>query len=149
MGIGVFIDRKHQPTNAEVLEVIGSKLSLWQELTRYIRERYPAQEDFKFLYGKNYGWALRFRIKGQLLTSLYPAKGGFTAQINLSSEAIDKAQSMTLGKNVKKAIERASSYPEGRWLFISVETTKDFLDIQRLLALRVETKRLLKEQSIQ
>ena len=115
---------------------IGDKLPLWRELIKYIREKYPVQEDFKFLYGKNYGWALRFRIKGQLLTSLYPAKGGFTAQVNLSEEAVEKVQSLKPGKNVQQAIERANPYPEGRWLFVSVESEVDLGDIKRMLALK-------------
>lgn len=142
MGVGIFSDKQLRPTNAEVLATIGDKLPLWQELIRYIREKYPVQEDFKFLYGKNYGWALRFRVKGQLLTSLYPVKDGFTAQINLSSEAVEKALSLKAGKNVQQAIARANHYPEGRWLFVNVESEKDLKDIQRLLALRTETKLL-------
>ena len=144
MSIGVFTDKKHQPADAEVLEAIGVRLPLWQDLVRFIRETYPAQEDFKFLYGKTYGWALRFRIKGQVLTSLYPTQGGFTAQVNLSPEAVEQAQSMELGHNVQQAIERANPYPEGRWLFIPVESEEDVRDVQRLLALRVETKHLQK-----
>ena len=139
MGIGIFTDKKQRPTDIEVLDAIGAKLPLWQELIRYIREKYTVQEDFKFLYGKNYGWALRFRIKGQLLTSLYPVKGGFTAQINLSSEAVEKVQRLKLGKNVQQAIAQAKSYPEGRWLFIFVESEKDLKDIQQLLVLRKDT----------
>ncbi len=142
MSIGAFSDKTHQPTDAEVLEAIGPRLSIWQELVHFVREKYPIQEDFKFLYGKNYGWALRFRIKGKLLISLYPAEGGFTAQVNLSSEAVEKAQRMKLGKNVQQAIAQAHPYPEGRWLFIPVESEKDYRDIQRLLALRVDTKHL-------
>jgi len=141
MGIGIFTDKKHRPTDVEVLDAIDDKLPLWQELIRHIREKYPVQEDFKFLYGKNYGWALRFRIKGQLLTSLYPVKGGFTAQINLSPEAVEKVQSLKPGKNVQQAIAQATPYPEGRWLFVSVESEKDLRDIQRLLALRAQPKR--------
>lgn len=140
MGIGIFTDKAHRPADDEVLAAIGDKLPLWQELIRYIREKYPVEEDFKFLYGKNYGWALRFRIKGQLLTSLYPAKGGFNAQINLSEEAVEKVPSLKPGKNVQKAIERANPYPEGRWLFVSVESEKDLRDIQLLLALRTGAK---------
>lgn len=149
MSVGVFIDKKQQPTDAEVHKAIGSKLSLWQELIQDIRERYPSQEDFKFLYGKDYGWAVRFRIKGQLLISLYPSNDGFMAQINLSSEAIEIAQRMNLGTNVQQAIARANPYPEGRWLFILVESGNDLQDIRQLLELRVKTKRLLKEQSTQ
>jgi len=142
MSVGVFTDKKHHPTETEILEAIGSKLSMWKDLIRFIRENYPAQEDFKFLYGKNYGWGLRFRIKGQLLTSLYPGKDGFSVQVNLSPEAIEKAQSMKLGQSAQQVIDRAHPYPEGRWLFIPIESEKDICDIKQLLALRVETKGL-------
>jgi len=143
MSIGLFTDKKHQPTDTEIHKAIGSRLSLWQELIRYIREGYAVQEDLKFLYGKNYGWAQRFRVKRQLLTSLYPTEGGFTAQVNLGPEAIEKAQSMELGKNVRQAITRAHPYPEGRWLFVPVESEEDLRDVQRLLELRVNTRRLM------
>jgi len=142
MGVGMFTDKKHQPTDAEVLAAIGGRLLLWQELVRHIRAEYPAEEDFRFLYGKSYGWALRFRIKGQLLTSLYPTQGGFTAQVNLGPAAVEQAQGMKLGENVQQAIARAHPYPEGRWLFIPVESEQDLQNMVRLLALRVETKRL-------
>ncbi len=142
MSIGIFTDKGHQPTDAQVLEAIGLRLPLWHALVHFVREQYPVQEDFRFLYGRNYGWALRFRLKGKLLVSLYPAQGGFTAQVNLSSDAIEKAQSIKLSKNVQQAIARAHPYPEGRWLFISVESEKDLRDIQRLVALRVDAKRL-------
>jgi hypothetical protein len=67
---------------------------------------------------------------------------GFTVQVNLNPAAIDQAQRMNLGENVQTAIERANPYPEGRWLFVPVGSADDMKDIQRLLALRVETKRL-------
>ena len=142
MSIGAFTDKKHQPTEAEIQEAIGSQLTAWQELIRFIRENYPSDEDLKFLCGKKYGWALRFRIRGQLLTSLYPAAEGFTVQINLGPAAVEQAHGMTLGENVQGAIARATSYPEGRWLFIPVRSADDVAEMQELLALRVETKGL-------
>ncbi len=142
MSVGIFTDKKRQPSDTEVLEAIGSKHSLWQKLVRFIREEYPVQEDFKFLYGKNYGWGLRFRVKGQLLISLYPRKEGFTAQVNLNPEAIEKARRMKLGQSVQQAIEQATPYSEGRWLFVVVETEDEMKNIQQLLALRAETKHL-------
>ncbi len=101
MSAGVFTDKKHQPADTEVRAAVGARWLLWEELVRWVREGYPAQEDFKFLYGKNYGWALRFRIKGQLLVSLYPASDSFTAQVNLSPAAIEAAQRMELGDTPK------------------------------------------------
>lgn len=142
MSIGAFTDKKHRPTEDEIQQVIGPKLSAWQKLIQFIRENYPSEEDFKFLYGKKYGWALRFRIRGKLLTSLYPTEKGFTVQINLSQAAIEQVQGMKPGENVQEAIARANPYPEGRWLFIPIGSADDIRDIQQLLALRVEEKHL-------
>lgn len=142
MSIGLFTDKKHQPTDSEVAEAVGAMLPTWHALIQFIRDHYPSQEDFAFLYGKNYGWARRFRIKGKLLTSLFPTQGGFTVQINLGPEAIETVRQWNPGKNVLQAIERARPYPEGRWLFIPVESEEDIREIRRLLALRAETKHL-------
>lgn len=148
MSIGCFTEKDNRPTEAQVLEAVGPKLSLWHELIRAVRDGYPVQEDFKFLYGKSYGWALRFRIKGQLLVSLFPTQGGFVAQVNLTPDAIEKALQMDMGKNVQQAIHRATPYPEGRWLFIPIETEQDLKDVMQLVALRVETMQLVKVHSV-
>jgi hypothetical protein len=138
MSVSFFDDKTHQPTDAEISEAVGSLFSTWQTLTQWIRKNYPVQEDFKFLYGKNYGWGLKFSIKGKLLTALYPGSGYFTVQIILRLEAIEKAQGMKLGENALQAIQRANPYPEGRWLFIPVEAQNDLMDVQTLLTLRTE-----------
>jgi hypothetical protein len=142
MAFGAFTDKKHRPTEAEVRQAIGAMWATWQELAGFIRQNYPSDEDFKFMYGKNYGWALRFRMRGKLLTSLYPRQGGFTVQINLSPGAVEQALQMKLGENARQAIERAHPYPEGRWAFIPVGPGDNISDIHQLLALRAETKRL-------
>jgi hypothetical protein len=141
MSVGLFTDKNHRPTEAEILEAVGPRLSTWQELIHFIRENYRVEEEFKFLYGEKYGWGLRFATKGKLLTSLYPVQSGFTVQIILRPEAVEKAQRMKMGKNVRKSIARAKPWPEGRWLFIPVESEKDLRNVQQLLALRVEPKR--------
>jgi len=142
MSIGIFTDKKQQPTESEISEAIGPQLPAWEELLQFIRATYPADEDFKFLYGKTYGWARRFRSRGKLLTSLYPTAGGFTVQINLTPEAVERALALEPGKNTREAIAKAHPYPEGRWVFVPVESAEDVQDVKQLLALRAETKRL-------
>ena len=136
MSIGLFTDKTQEPTNAQMHEAIGPGLQLWQSLLHFVREQYPVQEDFRFMYGKKYGWALRFRIKEKLLVSLYPRQGGFTVQVILNPGAVEKARSMKLSRNVEQAISRARPYTEGRWLFIPIETKKDLRDFQKLMELR-------------
>ncbi len=143
MSIGLFNDKQNQPSDTQVVEAIASKIHLWNQLIHAIRKQYPVEEDFRFLYGKNYGWAVRFRVKGQLLASLFPTQGGFITQVNLSPEDIKKALALKMSDNIQKAIQRANPYPEGRWLFISIEAEEDLKGVQRLIEMRAHTKRLI------
>ena len=68
--------------------------------------------------------------------SLYPAEGGFTVQLILSQADVDKAHGLKLGKHVRQIIEQAHPFPEGRWVFVPVQSGKDLRDVQQLLALK-------------
>jgi hypothetical protein len=140
MSTGLFTDKDHPPADAEILAAVAPRLDLWQGLLQFIRTNYHAQEDLKFMYGHPYGWALRFRARGKLLTALYPTSGGFTVQIILSTVAIEQAQRVALGPHVQQVIAQAHPYPEGRWLFIPVQAQSDVSDIEQLLPLRAAIK---------
>ncbi len=135
MSIGVFTDKAHPPTSEQILKAIGAKRSDWEQLVRFIRDEFAAQGEFKF-YGKNYGWAWRFRKRGKSLTSLYPAADSFVVQVILGETETQQARAMRLGKHVRTIIENAHAFPEGRWLFIPVKSRKDIQDIHQLLALK-------------
>ena len=136
MSIGAFTEKTHQPTQTEAIEALGGMLQPWQALVQHIRSTDHGQENLKFCYGKQYGWALRFRTKGSLLTALYPAWDGFVVQVIMSRLALEQAQALTLGEAARQAIARAKPYPEGKWLFIPVQSEQDFRDVQSLLALK-------------
>ena len=119
----------------EISHSIGPKKELWDSLERFVAENYRTKRDFAF-YGKNYGWALRFRKAGKALLSMYPGEGGFTVQIVLGETPAKKASNLKLGKNARNVLESARQFPEGRWLFIKVNSKQDLRDIQQLLLLK-------------
>jgi hypothetical protein len=135
MSVGAFTDTQHAPTPQQILAMVGRRQLAWENLTQFVREKYACQEDFGF-YGKNYGWAVRFRRSGKALISLYPAKDSFTVQIILSETAVAQALTLKIGQHVRRILEAAHPYAEGRWLFIPVKTVKDIKDIQLLLGLK-------------
>jgi hypothetical protein len=135
MSVGIFTDKAYAPTEEQISEAIGSRCAGWEEILQVIREGYSHQEDWRF-YGKNYGWALRFRKSGKALASLYPAEGGFTVQLILSQAEVDQAHGLKLGKHARHIIEQARPFPEGRRVFVPVKSGKDMRDIQQLLALK-------------
>ena len=74
MSIGAFTDKKQRPSETEIRDMMGTGLSDWDELVQFVREKYSPEEEFRFLYGKKYGWALRFQMRRKLLTSFYPTE---------------------------------------------------------------------------
>jgi len=136
MSIGAFTDKNREPTKAEVTDSLGATLQLWQASVQHIRATYRGREDFRFCYGKQYGWALVFRVKGSLLTALYPARNSFTVQVILNGAALEKAQALKLGNGVRQAMTRAKPYLEGKWLFVPVQSERDLGDVQQLLSLK-------------
>jgi hypothetical protein len=137
MAIGTFTDKEHKPTIAEIVAAIGSKKLLWENMNNFMAESYKLKSDFAF-YGKNYGWALRFRKAGKALLSLYPGQEEFTAQVIIGQEQAEKALSSGLSKKAIKVIEDAHPYPEGRWLFIKVESGQDLNDVKQLLTVKLQ-----------
>lgn len=133
--IGKFTDKKNQPTQEQISAAIGSTRVLWEKLKRYVEENYRVKSDFAF-YGKNYGWALRFRKAGKALVSMYAGEGEFTAQVVIGKEQAKEAFGLELGSNTRRVLEEARDFQEGRWLFIKVKTNQDLGDIKRLLSLK-------------
>ena len=137
MGIGTFVSKDHKPTMREMLASVGPKRELWEDLARFIDENYRVKSDLAF-YGKNYGWAVRYRRSGKALLSLYPGKDSFAVQIVLGETLVQKASSLTLGENVRNVLTNARPFPEGRWLFIRIGSRRDLNDVKQLLALKTQ-----------
>lgn len=139
MAIGTIVEKQHQPTMREIFASIGSKKELWDSLERFLTENYRTKRDSAF-YGKNYGWAVRFRKAGKALLSMYPGEESFTVQVVLGQTPAEKASSLKLGKNVRNVLENAHQFPEGRWLFTRVKSKQDLKDIRQWLLLKESPK---------
>ena len=140
MGVGLFNDKKHRPTMNQVLEELGAKRVLWDSLVQYVTGNYGIKGGFAF-YGKNYGWALRFRKGSKALLSIYPGKKKIIVQIVIGPAQTERISKLNLGKNVKNALEAAHQFPEGRWLFIQMKSKRDLKDIQQLLLMKSTPQR--------
>lgn len=135
MSIGCFTDKARPPTTEAMNEALGGALPLWNALLRVLADVYGAGGELRF-YGRNYGWALRFRRSGRTLLSLYPGEGSFTAQVVVSPAQAENAMWVALGRKVRAVLETTHEYPEGRWLYIPVASEQDVRAIQQLLALK-------------
>ncbi len=140
MSVGAFVDKTHQPLPEELTQALSNASILWQDLAGFLEEGCGCDGDFRF-YGRNYGWALRFRKWGWALCSMYPCNGFFTAQVVLSPRLVIEAAELPLSEKTRAALESTKEYPEGRWLYLPVSSRDDVDDVQRLVSLKFRGKR--------
>jgi hypothetical protein len=139
MSKSAFIDRRHVPSETEIVTTLSSAHANWNSIVEEIRKVARTQEDFKFMYGKPYGWGIRFRLKGKLLAALYPNQNYYVVQVVLGPKQLEEADHLQLKPNAREAIQSANPYPEGKWLFIKVESGKDVEDVKELLKLKMKS----------
>ncbi len=114
---------------------MGRTLRRWDDFCQFVEETYGVKGEWKY-YGRNFGWALRFRKGGKALVSLYPGKRSCTAQLILAESVVRKARRAKLGAVARTAIRRAYPYPEGRWVFVTVTSAAVAADVKKLLLLK-------------
>ena len=144
MSTAVFTDKSRPPLSEELAAAVGPQWTAWEELVRFVTSTYRVEEEWKY-YGSKSGWTLRYRKGGKALLSLTPAEGLFHAQVVLGEAHVEPARALPLGENVRRILESARPYPDGRWLFIQVASEQELRDVQQLVALKAGPPRRAKQ----
>jgi hypothetical protein len=139
VSVGAFVDKTHQPLPEELSRTLSGAASLWQDLVAFMADGCGCDGEFRF-YGRNYGWALRFRKWGWALCSMYPCNGFFTAQVVLSPRLVAQAAELPLSQKTRAILDSTKEYPEGRWLYLPVSSMEDVEDVRKLVSLKFKRR---------
>jgi len=132
-----FVDRTQEPSREEVRKALGKGCAAWDELEGHLAELHGLKGAFHFMYGQRYGWALRFERAGKLVLAMYPNRDRVTVQIILGRGQVAQATAMRLPARIAKALKLAKDYPEGRWLFVPVNSCQGAREMRSLIALKL------------
>jgi len=142
MSYGVFIDKTHIPTDAEIDMAVGEAWRHWQTLLDFVNSHYKTSRELKF-YGVNYGWALCFKKSGKALLALYPGNDYFTVLVILNSNQLNQATQLDLDPYIMTTIQQASLIIEGKWLFLKITPLSQINiihNIEELIKIRASIK---------
>jgi len=114
---------------------LGRAEPLWRDLTAMMNERYGIEPTLIPARGKS-GPELKYRKAGRTLLTLLPREGSFTALVVLGGAETKHAFGLGLGRGVRRILEEATQYHDGRWLFITVKSKRDVRDLVSLIALK-------------
>lgn len=131
MATDPLFDPSSPPTPDAVRAIVDLAAPLWDRLVSRV-EAMGACGALTW-EGPRYGWSLKYARAGRPFTTLSPHDGGFTALVILGRAQVEEVAALSLRPHVRGIFDGAHQYPDGRWLFIPVETVEDVADIAALL----------------
>ena len=136
------IDRNAQPSDADMIGVIGAPLAeAWTELRRFLVETYSIEPTMNF-GGPRYGWNIQHRKGGRPLCEMYPEYGAFTALVILGSKELGAALERldSFGLTVHSALTDTPRFHDGCWMYMRITDPQtcmqDVRDIEQLILLK-------------
>jgi len=133
------------PTASQISAWIGrDAYEFWKRITYLIEQRYPGTFSPDWLFGgKKHGWSLRYK-KGKSFCTLIPEKSHFAILIVFGAGERAKVETIRDGLSVRtqEEYDKATTYHDGKWLFLTVDTDTVVEDVERLLAVKRKPKNI-------
>ena len=137
MGLSIFEDKTKTPCYDDLVKVLGTTFPIWKSIDGFVRSNYPeVYEEWKY-GGKNYGWGFRLRDKKRVIVYLAPCDGYFKFSMVLGEKATKEVLGSNISQDVKKIIEEAPVYAEGRGFRIEVKYMDYLNDIENLILIKI------------
>ncbi len=131
--------KRNEPTERQMLKLIGKKSNLWKTLLTYLADQYP-HEPVMSIGKKEFDWTIRYRKSGKTLVTMMPEKNGFCVLVVLGKKEIEKAKTMKFNPFIKNVFLTAKQYHDGRWLWIRPRNQRDIESIKQLLTAKRKPK---------
>lgn len=137
MAVSVFDDKSKKPTDRDLAGALGETYALWRELKAFVLQQYPGAAKEWNHSGKNCGWGFRLKDKKRAILYLTPGDGCFKASLVFGEKATREALASHISDEIKKIIESARVYAEGRGVRVDVTGPEFVADIKKLIAIKI------------
>lgn len=137
MALSTLDDASSEPSDSEVLGVVGDSAQLWTDLvSRISRNHAPVEEQWHF-GGAKFGWNLRLVRKKRVILYLTPQADTFLAGLVLGEAAVRAVPVADLPEHIAVLVDEAPRYAEGRGVRIPVRSTEDVRAVEILAAAKM------------
>lgn len=137
MDSSIFMDKTLKPDNAELQKALGIKYYLWMDIRDYVFEKYPkAVEEWNYP-GAKYGWSFRIKDKKRAIVYLLPREQSFRVALVFGEKATHQALESSISSSIKREIEAAPVYAEGRGFRIEVANEQILPDVKKLIDIKL------------
>lgn len=137
MDKSIFTDKNSIPNNSDLIIALGNLHGLWQTIAMFVYSKYPkATEEWTFS-GEKYGWNFRIKDKKRAIIYLLPRDKYFKVAFVFGQKAFDIILKSDVSGAIKKELEMAKAYAEGRGIRIDVKNDDTLSDIKKLIEIKI------------
>lgn len=134
----IFTDKSEIPTETKLKEALGDTHVYWQTFMGYTKNLYPdAVEEWNFS-GEKFGWSFRIKDKKRILIYLLPRDKFFKVAFVFGPKATDEIIAAPIGETIKKELQAAKVYAEGRGIRIEIKEKNQLEDIFKLIEIKIK-----------
>jgi hypothetical protein len=138
MEISVFTDKTKTPDDIDLQRSLGKTSELWQLVRDYVCLKYPkAREEWNYTSDK-YGWSFRIKDKKRAILYFLPRENYFKVAFVFGQKATDKIMLSQISEEIKKELEAARVYAEGRGIRIKIQDDSVLNDMKALIDIKLE-----------
>ncbi len=129
--------KDEKPTDAIVSDFLGESRYYWEDIKQTIREQVGEfTEEWKF-YGSKCGWTLKILWKKRNLFFFTVYPHFFRIAFVFGDKAVEAVISSDLRSDIKKSLQEARKYAEGRGLRLDVRTSNDAECVKKLITIKI------------
>ncbi len=136
-------DPGNPPSDPAIADWIGKEAyEYWKIVKQLVEQAYPNVFAPEWLFGgKKHGWSLRYK-KSKSFCTLIPEKNRFALLIVFGTEERAKVEAMrdSLSRNTQKEYDEATTFHDGKWLLLTINTDKVVKDVLLLLSAKRRPK---------
>jgi hypothetical protein len=137
MDKNIFTDKKEIPDDKKLAESLGNVYPLWNLIKDYAHLKYPKAMDEWHFTGEKFGWGFRVKDKKRAILYFLPYGNFFKVALVFGQKAMDEIMKSSISDPIKKELEAARVYAEGRGIRIEVKDESVLSDIKALIDIKI------------
>ncbi len=118
--ISIFNDKTVKPTDKDLADKLDSNYQLWKWICDLVLSKYP-NGLAEWNYSEKYGWSFRIKDRKRAIIYLLPTDRYFKVAFVFGDKAVSIIMDTKISNDIKKEINQATKYAEGRGIRIDVK----------------------------
>ncbi len=137
MDTSVFSNKEIVPGDQDLAIALKETHHLWNSIRDYVQKMAPdSAEEWKYS-GKKFGWSFRISDKKRVIVYLLPREAYFKVAFVFGQKATDAIMDSTIRDAIKKELQAAKAYAEGRGIRIDVQEETILEDVKHLITVKL------------